>query len=49
MPIKACSDKLKREMEVYGYPPQFPQETAVIEEVVDDIVLKDKSKGKKVT
>ncbi|KAI8124989.1 cytoplasmic, Leucine--tRNA ligase [Lucilia cuprina] len=24
MPIKACADKLKREMEDFGYPPQFP-------------------------
>lgn len=33
MPIKACADKLKREMEVYGYPPLFPDE--------DDVVVKD--------
>ncbi|KOB74537.1 Leucyl-tRNA synthetase [Operophtera brumata] len=26
MPIKACADKLKREMEVFGYPPVFPEE-----------------------
>uniref|UniRef100_A0A6B2KWU0 leucine--tRNA ligase n=1 Tax=Arcella intermedia TaxID=1963864 RepID=A0A6B2KWU0_9EUKA len=26
MPIKACADKLKREMELYGNPPQFPVE-----------------------
>ncbi|XP_011294281.1 leucine--tRNA ligase, cytoplasmic [Musca domestica] len=48
MPIKACADKLKREMEDYGYPPQFP---AVKEEVVVEVaqpeVPKDKSKGKK--
>lgn len=24
MPIKACADKLKREIELYGNPPQFP-------------------------
>lgn len=24
MPIKACADKLAREMEQFGYPPQFP-------------------------
>ncbi|XP_043525859.1 leucine--tRNA ligase, cytoplasmic [Frieseomelitta varia] len=46
MPIKACADKLKREMELYGYPPQFPNEKK-IEEVVEDIVIKDKSKGTK--
>jgi len=27
MPIKACADKLKREMEQFGYPPVFPVET----------------------
>lgn len=47
MPIKACADKLKREMELYGYPPKFPEEIELIKEV-DDIVPKDKSKGKKV-
>ncbi|XP_017875830.1 leucine--tRNA ligase, cytoplasmic isoform X2 [Ceratina calcarata] len=46
MPIKACADKLKREMELYGYPPQFPEEEKV-EEVVNDIIIKDKSKGTK--
>lgn len=48
MPIKACADKLKREMEVYGYPPQFPMGIEVVEEEEDDITIKDKSKGKKV-
>ncbi|KAK2588219.1 hypothetical protein KPH14_004254 [Odynerus spinipes] len=47
MPIKACADKLKREMELYGYPPQFPEENIIVEETVDDIIIKDKSKGKK--
>lgn len=48
MPIKACADKLQREMETYGYPPVFPQETgdAVVKEEKSD-VPKDKSKGKK--
>ncbi|RVE52289.1 hypothetical protein evm_003079 [Chilo suppressalis] len=47
MPIKACADKLKREMELYGCPPIFPEEeeVSVIED--GDIVPKDKSKGKK--
>ncbi|GFS17465.1 leucine--tRNA ligase, cytoplasmic [Elysia marginata] len=27
MPIKACADKLKREMEEFGYPPRFPVQT----------------------
>lgn len=30
MPIKACADKLKREMEVFGYPPLFPEEEDVL-------------------
>lgn len=48
MPIKACADKLCREMETFGYPPSFP---AVEEEKVEeerDVIPKDKSKGKKV-
>lgn len=48
MPIKACADKLKREMELYGCPPVFPDvEETVTVEVKDDIIIKDKSKGKK--
>lgn len=48
MPIKACADKLKREMELYGNPPNFPleEEPQIVEK--DDVVIKDKSKGKKV-
>ncbi|EGT45646.1 CBN-LARS-1 protein [Caenorhabditis brenneri] len=50
MPIKACADKLKREMDDFGFPPKFPED---VEEVVKEEVsaaddyLKDKSKGKK--
>lgn len=49
MPIKACADKLQRELETFGYPPKFPahQEQEPVEEE-RDIVPKDKSKGKKV-
>jgi len=47
MPIKACADKLKREMETYGYVPKFPEEIEIMKEKEDD-VPKDKSKGKKV-
>ncbi|KAM6970712.1 leucine--tRNA ligase, cytoplasmic [Aplochiton taeniatus] len=50
MPIKACADKLKREMELYGNPPQFPDEEELEEEkpkFADEIIIKDKSKGKK--
>ena len=49
MPIKACADKLKREMEDFGFPPNFPEETDPVEKEVtrDDPVIKDKSKGKK--
>ena len=48
---QACADKLKREMEVYGNPPQFPEEGEEEEEkpkVEEEFVIKDKSKGKKV-
>lgn len=51
--FQAGSDKLKREMELYGNPPQFPVEDPDLENGVDendkgqgDII--DKSKGKKV-
>ncbi|CAD7000678.1 unnamed protein product [Ceratitis capitata] len=49
MPIKACADKLKRELQDFGYPPKFPTEeaTAVVEEPQQGEVPKDKSKGKK--
>lgn len=49
MPIKACADKLQRELETFGYPPKFPteEEPKVVEEDTD-VVPKDKSKGKKV-
>ncbi|XP_036901810.1 leucine--tRNA ligase, cytoplasmic isoform X2 [Sturnira hondurensis] len=50
MPIKACADKLKREIEVYGCPPDFPDEEEEEEEVsakTQDIIIKDKAKGKK--
>nr|CAD7605044.1 unnamed protein product [Timema genevievae] len=48
MPIKACSDKLKREMEDYGFPPEFPDATIATPQIIDtDIFAKDKSKGKK--
>jgi hypothetical protein len=50
MPIKACADKLKREMESFGFPPQFPSEDTEpqTDKDDDDPVIKDKSKGKKV-
>ncbi|CAJ0941487.1 unnamed protein product, partial [Mesorhabditis belari] len=49
MPIKACADKLKREMEDYGFPPNFPtiEEEEVVEKNAIDEITKDKSKGKK--
>ncbi|KAF8792340.1 leucine--tRNA ligase, cytoplasmic-like [Argiope bruennichi] len=49
MPIKACADKLKWEMETYGCPPKFPSEN-VQNEVSDENEIKlptDKAKGKK--
>jgi len=49
MPIKACADKIAREMEMFGNPPTFPVEEETVPEVVEreEIVIKDKSKGKK--
>ena len=48
MPIKACADKLKREMDDYGYPPNFPIEKEdTTQEIVNEPIIKDKSKGKK--
>ncbi|PNJ59165.1 LARS isoform 5 [Pongo abelii] len=50
MPIKACADKLKREIELYGCPPDFPDEEDEEEETnvkTEDIRIKDKAKGKK--
>ncbi|PWA23182.1 hypothetical protein CCH79_00002430, partial [Gambusia affinis] len=50
MPIKACADKLKREMELYGNPPLFPDEDEEEKEkpkAADEIIIKDKAKGKK--
>ena len=51
MPIKACADKLKREMEDFGFPPVFPadddQAQAKDDKDNEEFVIKDKSKGKK--
>ena len=49
MPIKACADKLKREMEDFGYPPNFPAEEEKCKEpeTSNEPTVKDKSKGKK--
>jgi leucyl-tRNA synthetase len=51
MPIKACSDKLKREMEEFGFPLKFPATALEVEfeQPKADAVIRDKSKGKKVT
>ena len=35
MPIKACADKLKREMETFGYPPNFPAKEDSVEKEED--------------
>lgn len=49
MPIKACADKLQRELETFGYPPKFPTEEEPKEvEEEKDVIPKDKSKAKKV-
>ncbi|XP_027253795.1 leucine--tRNA ligase, cytoplasmic isoform X2 [Cricetulus griseus] len=50
MPIKACADKLKREIELYGCPPDFPEEEEEEEQSSvkpGDLIMKDKAKGKK--
>ncbi|XP_059614194.1 leucine--tRNA ligase, cytoplasmic [Phlebotomus argentipes] len=48
MPIKACADKLKREIKEFGCPPKFPEAVEEQESVQErDVVPKDKSKGKK--
>lgn len=55
MPILACADKLKREMELFGNPPQFPVESERMETEanlnkepdIDEIMARDKSKAKK--
>lgn len=53
MPIKACADKLLREMKDFGNPPLFPIESAEDQQPKEEIsaiddIIKDKSKGKKV-
>lgn len=52
MPIKACADKLKREIEEYGCPPRFPKEddaTTPDEKPSElEVLTRDKSKSKKV-
>ena len=55
MPIKACADKIKREMQDFGYPPNFEVEeieddlekVEIVEKVVENFEIKDKSKSKK--
>ncbi|EPZ31038.1 leucyl-tRNA synthetase [Rozella allomycis CSF55] len=46
MPIKACADKLKREIEEYGNPPVFPKEVVEEEEEVNENVDPTKIKKK---
>lgn len=52
MSCQACADKLKREMELYGNPPVFPEEDEEVEKKEapksEEIIIKDKAKGKKV-
>ncbi|GFS17470.1 leucine--tRNA ligase [Elysia marginata] len=49
MPIKACADKLQREMTDFGYPPEFPKEVEVEAKPKEkeSEIGKDKSKSKK--
>jgi leucyl-tRNA synthetase len=51
MPIKACADRMKRELETFGNPPCFPQEMAAAEETTtetatDGAASQLKKKGK---
>ncbi|GMH38163.1 hypothetical protein BSKO_06047 [Bryopsis sp. KO-2023] len=47
MPIKACADKLDREIEKYGNPPQFPKEEAeAAPKAEEEKEVKDPSKFK---
>lgn len=51
MPIKACADKLAREIKEFGFPPKFPlneENPSEVVENVEDEAMKNKSKGKKV-
>ena len=41
MPIKACADKLKRELEEFGYPPKFPDDTATDEKKEQNSIIAD--------
>jgi leucyl-tRNA synthetase len=54
MPILACADKLKREIELYGNPPRFPVDDVQGDtqsddkkQDIDDLMAKDRSKAKK--
>ncbi|CAF2777378.1 unnamed protein product [Rotaria sp. Silwood2] len=53
---EACADKLKREMQEYGYPPHFPndeeidnddEKNSTVNFTSQDIQIENKSKGKK--
>lgn len=44
MPIKASADRLQEEIETYGYPPQFPEESV---QLIADPQSKPKGKSKK--
>lgn len=48
MPIKACADKLNREMEDFGFPPVFPDDTEAIEgATADDAIITEVDLTKK--
>ncbi|XP_018025140.1 leucine--tRNA ligase, cytoplasmic [Hyalella azteca] len=48
MPIKASADKLLRELQEFGFPPQFPETQAEEAPVASsEPIIVDKSKGKK--
>lgn len=47
MPIKAGADKLRRELETYGYPPNFPKQSAEELSSPSKETTKDAAKSKK--
>ncbi|CAF1142501.1 unnamed protein product, partial [Didymodactylos carnosus] len=56
MPIRACADKLQRELQEFGFPPEFPSdednnvnetEDAKQQQDHNDIKIENKAKGKK--
>jgi leucyl-tRNA synthetase len=47
MPIQAAANKLRREIETYGCPPEFPVQVEEVKVVEDAAISLNRSKGKK--